>query len=82
MIRTSIILELDGKWPIWHQETGLAKNAEVANWLFAFCGWNDGKASYPSLCIRQIREDWAETDPTTPCDTREHWVLGNRVSLN
>jgi|GEM_PF-5875685 hypothetical protein len=82
MIRTSIILELDGKWPIWHQATGLAKNVEVANWLFTLCGWNDGTALQPSLCTRKIREDWGDVDPEMPCDTRAHWVLGNRVSLN
>ncbi|QKZ12786.1 hypothetical protein [Spirosoma sp. KUDC1026] len=82
MIRTSIILELDGKWPVWHQETGLAKNAEVANWLFMFCGWNDGTTRYPCLCTQQIQEDWAEIDPETSCDIRAHWVLGNRLLLN
>lgn len=82
MMRTSIILELDGKWPIWHQATGLAKNVEVANWLFMLCGWNDGTTHYPSLCTQEIREDWSEIHLTTPCDIRENWVLGDRISLN
>ncbi|MCK8495183.1 MULTISPECIES: hypothetical protein [Spirosoma] len=82
MIRTSIILEVDGHWPIWHSSAGFAKNVEEANWLFSFCGWNNGSALYPRICYEQLRHDWVQPDPVICCKASEPRILGAYLCLN
>ncbi|GAB3546376.1 hypothetical protein [Spirosoma fluminis] len=79
MITTSIILEFDGRFPIYHQSEGFAKSEAIATWLFAFCGW-----SAPCELLVQVGVvEWPEGDVLyPPSDTSEFYVLNNPLRLN
>jgi hypothetical protein len=81
MLKTSIVLRMDGNWPVLHKNDGLAKNLEVAKWLFSYCGWRT-KKSFPSLFWEIERQEWQEGDIIFPSNLTEFWVLGARMKMN
>ncbi|RFS15501.1 hypothetical protein [Emticicia sp. C21] len=81
MIKTAIILSLDGNFPIWHKNDGFAKSEKDAKWIFEFCGWKTAQ-SYPELaiCIEEIEAN--ELDEILLCRTNQIWVLGGALMMN
>lgn len=81
MIKTSIILELDGRFPVEYKYSGLAKNLKELKWLFEFCGWKTDDA-YP--CYAFVIEEGVlhEEIFNFPCDMTQLWVLGDCMYLN
>ena len=81
MIKTAIILALDGNFPIWHKNDGFAKTKSVARWIFDFCGFKTDK-SYPDLCTQESVVEWEEGDAYFPSNPNELFILGSRLVLN
>lgn len=83
MLRTSIILAMEGRRPIDLKGWGLAKNVSVAKWIFVHCGWGicDG-VSYPCLQYEIGREEWPEGDFYFPTKKTELFSLGSRLIMN
>lgn len=82
MIQTSILLELDGNWPIWNKSTGLAKSLPIALWLFEYCGWKREGFQYPDLAYVVETIEWPEGDDIYPWDKSELFILNNRLIMN
>lgn len=83
MLRTSIILEMDGRRPIDLKAKGLAKNLAIAKWIFSLLDWPDSSGKpYPCLSYEIQREEWPEGDLYFPPVKTELWVLGFCLHLN
>jgi len=81
MVKSAIILEMQGKFPIWHRSDGFAKDVDTAVWIFKLCGWNRG-GEFPSLCVMVEEIDWEEGDRYFPNQHLCQWVLGLPVLMN
>jgi hypothetical protein len=81
MLKTAIILGLDGNFPIWHKNDGLAKSESIAKWIFKFCGWETNK-TFPNLAICEETIEANDLDVFTTCDTTKLFVLGSPLILN
>lgn len=80
MMTTAIILRLEGNWAIWHKYDGLAKNEEIARWMFKLCGWEtDQEYPYLSICIEVVE---CKGDVYFPGNQTQLWVLGSCLYLN
>lgn len=81
MIKTAIILGLDGNFPIWYKNDGFAKSENVAKWIFEYCGWQSEK-SFPELVICEETIEATELNKVSPCDKIKLFVLGNYLLMN
>lgn len=81
MKKTAIIIGFEGQFPIWYKFEGLAKDLNVAKWIFNYCGWNSiNKNSQLLICEETI--DWKEGDKYFPCNSLEVFILGNKIIMN
>lgn len=81
MIKTAIIIGLDGKFPIWHKNDGFAKSENIAKWIFKYCGWQSEK-SFPELVICVETVEATDLNTTYVCDKSKLFVLGSCLFMN
>ncbi len=81
MTRINIITGVVNNRPVIYDYTGLAKNKEIALWMFSKCGW----ASLSKDCDLAMHVEtipWPEGSKYFPCDMTQLWVLGGCMHLN
>ena len=80
MIKTNIILGMDGNFPILHKNEGLAKNIDIAIWLFSYCEWDKNKEY--ELAINEETIPWEEGSQYFNFNKNELFILGEKLILN
>ncbi|PAC27811.1 hypothetical protein [Flectobacillus sp. BAB-3569] len=81
MQTTVILIGKDGRFPIWNKQEGLAKNDEIAIWLFKYCGWYCGQ-EFPQLLISEEEIPWKEGSEFFNHNPLHLYVLGERIIMN
>lgn len=87
MIKTLILLGIKENRPIWYKTTGLAKNMDIARWLFSYSGWSNKGGNFPEIVtyyevIESKVEDSFEDNSLFVDEADTMWVLGSAVLLN
>jgi len=81
MIRTYILLEMDGSFPVWLKLIGIARDMQIARWLFNHCGWSNADSELPDLAQLVESVDCENCADNRPVE-RDIFVLGSRLLYN
>lgn len=81
MITTSIVIGMEDNFPIILKSTGLAKDLDIAKWIFDHVGWNSGEY-YPCLFYEIERTHWHESENSLSIDKSTLFILGHCLIMN